>query len=947
MDTGNLPAQPEEKDWRFVQKLQEPLWTGHNWTSRETREGEVSLASGVRIVEGFDAPERLLRTAYDDLRSFLRAGRVPTDGPFVIRTGEMDTEVPEAFRIEVSEDGCRILAGDTEGIRRGIFCIEDEMLRAGGPFLPLGALERKPFIRTRVSRCFFGPIKRPPKMRDELMDDVNYYPDEYLNRLAHEGVNGLWLTIEFRDLCRTSITPEYGKDAERRLAKLRRTVDTCSRYGIKIYVFCIEPRAWGADSPVLKRHPELGRGGASWDRRRLFCPFSDAAQQYLYEATNGIFSAVPGLGGLINISHGERGTTCLSAMRATSDHGVQCPVCSEKEPWEILHASLSAMERGVHDANPDAELISWLYMPQPEDLGEWVYDIPAHTPEGVVLQFNFESGVRKETFGTVRTGGDYWLSCPGPSERFERVAHEAREAGTRLSAKIQTACSHEVASIPFVPVPSLLYRKFAAMRELGVSASMLCWYFGNYPGLMNKAAGELSFEPFPENEDAFLAALARIHWGAHAEKVVEAWRLFSEGYGNYPLTILFQYYGPMHDGPVWPLLLKPEDAPLSPTWLLGSAITREPFPPSGDRIGESFGFTHTLEEILELCRRMTTSWDEGLAILKGISSAYREDRERLLDIGLAEALGVQFRSGYNIYRFYDLREKMLRMEGPERLELLGEMRAIAQTELANDEELLALCTRDSRLGFHPEAEGYKYFPPKIRWRMDQLRLLLEEDFPEVEDAIREGALVYPEYTGRTVTGPHVVCRHIPEVEACWRDPTEGFPPGVDLRSCEAGGVERATTWAVCHDTEQLYLIVRCMEPDMARLCESGGPGRNGVVLKLEPRRLWPCRRFTGTAVEGRSVMEDVEVRTSWASDAWWCVMRIPFRVIEVDSEALAPIRIDVQRTVPGEQAGGSTIVQCWIEQHPWTPRLALGADNPMDLGWLVFEWGARHAVPLP
>jgi hypothetical protein len=27
----------------------------------------------------------------------------------------------------------------------------------------------------------------------------------------------------------------------------------------------------------------------------------------------------------------------------------------------------------------------------------------------------------------------------------------------------------------------------------------------------------------------------------------------------------------------------------------------------------------------------------------------------------------------------------------------------------------------------------------------------------------------------------------------------------------------------------------------------------------------------------------------------------------------------------------------WLPEHPMTPRLALGADNPADLGWLLFE----------
>ena len=158
-----------------------------------------------------------------------------------------------------------------------------------------------------------------------------------------------------------------GKMERKRLAKLRQTVEKCLRYGIRTYIFCIEPRAWDPDSPVIKQYPELA--GAPSGRGHFFCPMSQTAHKYLYESVNKIFRAVPELGGIINITHGERGTTCLSSVSSTSQYEkgqINCPRCSKKEPWEILYASLSAMEQGMHDAAPDAELISWLYMPQPQ-----------------------------------------------------------------------------------------------------------------------------------------------------------------------------------------------------------------------------------------------------------------------------------------------------------------------------------------------------------------------------------------------------------------------------------------------------------------------------------------------------------------------------------------------------------------------------------------------------
>ncbi len=133
------------------------------------------------------------------------------NGGYVIETAAVPGLGEEGFRLETGMRACRLLATGAEGIRRGIFYLEDEMLRLRGPFLPVGNVERRPFIARRISRCFFGPIKRPPRMRDELMDDVDYYPEQYLNRLAHDGVNGLWLTVEFRDLCTTRIHAAGGE----------------------------------------------------------------------------------------------------------------------------------------------------------------------------------------------------------------------------------------------------------------------------------------------------------------------------------------------------------------------------------------------------------------------------------------------------------------------------------------------------------------------------------------------------------------------------------------------------------------------------------------------------------------------------------------------------------------------------------------------------------------
>ena len=746
------------------------------------------------------------------------------------------------------------------------------------------------------------------------MDDVDYYPPQYLNRLAHEGINGLWLTVTFKDLVKTDLDPESGKTAEKRLAKLRRTVAKCRRYGIRIYVFMIEPVAWHANHPALKKHPEMGSPSSS--SRKLFCPWSDASQKYLYEATNSIFSAVPHLGGLINITHGERYTNCQSVVPPYSDAKSKCPVCAKKEPWEILNKTIEPMAKGMKDANPDAEFISWLYMPQPLKSADWVFEIPKHTPDNVILQFNFESGVEKEVFGKKRTGGDYWISTPGPSPRFERVAQVSRDAGGPLSAKIQTGCCHEVATIPFVPVPGLLYQKFRAMHELGVSHVMLCWYFGNYPGVMNKAAGELSFEPFPKSEDEFLRRLAGIQWGKKGDAVAEAWRHFTKGYGHFPLTNYFQYYGPMHDGVVWPLLLRPQDAPLAPTWQIASPWSHKPYAPSGDRVGEALGESHTLAEAVELCRRMSDGWEQGVEILRHLESAPETTARQRLDIGVARALGLQFRSGFNIYHFYQLRERMSQETPKEQLATLKEMRKIVEEELKNGPELIELCRHDSRLGFHSEAEGYKYFPEKIRWRMNQLREVLDKEIPAMKNEIEQGDDVFAEYTGRKPKGPTTKSIYCADIGKRIEGGLQKLPEGLSWQTCSRPDANEKNhpelRWACCHDREAFYLL-------MDYQCRNDQPAKSpGLVLTVEPRRLWP------TLVYRDQVQEKVE-------GGWRGWTRIPFEELGIDPAHLGALRVNIQ---PTTQKHGE---RPWVPVSRWPHRLLLGSYDPADLGWVFFE----------
>ncbi|MBR7130488.1 MAG: hypothetical protein IKC82_00655 [Lentisphaeria bacterium] len=447
-----------------------------------------------------------------------------------------------------------------------------------------------------------------------------------------------------------------------------------------------------------------------------FCPKSELAARYLYECSNDLFTQVKHLGGMMLISIGERLTSCLSMINSSGEGKPCCDDC-QLQVEDILSAVLMPLKKGIRDANPEAGLISWLYQPQEFQLSDWRYRLPRKLDKDVALAFNFESGVTAEQQNKVRAGGDYWLSQTGPSDRFGRMAEAAR-GNCEFAAKMQVACSHEVASIPYVPAPGIIYRKYKAMKNLGISHVIQCWYFGNYPGLMNEVAGKLAFEDFSTDENEFLNRIAAASWGKDHAQVVKAWQLFADGYRNYPLDIQFQYYGPMHDGPVWPLYLKVAMKPLTRSW------KPETFP-SGDAIGECQR-QFELPELVNQTAMMIKNWSAGMEELRKISSKNHE-----LDFTLAEALEIQIRSSHNILKFYQFREMLLNSD-PCCKSILAAMKKIIEDEISGSRRLAELCKIDVRLGYHSEAEVYKYFPEKLEWRSNQLTELLSGDLAVAE-----------------------------------------------------------------------------------------------------------------------------------------------------------------------------------------------------------------------
>ncbi len=906
-------------------ELSGPMWTTHSWTPRRPADDEADLRRGWQVVDRVGFGADVLATVHQDFADFAAAGDVPSAGPYPIVIEQADGLAAESHRIRVSSHQCTVTVGGPEGARRAVFWLEDLMRSHGGPFLPLGERHREPVITTRISRCFFGPINRPPANRDELLDDVDYYPEHYLNRLAHEGVNGLWLTVRLRDLVPTDWSGPVRGDPQQRLAKLRRTVAACARYGIKIYLFCIDPAAFGdgrdhlVPSEALRAHP--GLGGHRTEDWTACCTTGQAGADYVRDSLRTVFSQVPGLGGLIDITIGERPTHCWSDV--WSGRPINCPRCGPAGVGPSFGAHLTALRDGIRAGNPDAELISWMYVPYPPETGSYrgdrmeplLAEIAAHTPEGVTVQVNLEStGVTRQLdrdFDVL----DYSLAWVGPSRLFDRVAQETIAAGARMGAKLQVGCSHEVATVPFVPVPGNLYRKYAELHARGVSSVMQCWYFGNAPGPMTTAAGRLAFAPLPATEEEFLTELAMPDWGAESPAMVSAWQHFRDAYAQFPAMLPFSWFGPVHDSIMWPWHLDPVDAPISPSWQLG-------WPASGDRVGECFAPAYSFDEIVAQVNRTAAQWQEGWSEIAALAEKYADDRARRLDLGVAEALTVQWRSAARTLRFYQLRESLARGDaggtgdaGP--TGIVDELAALVVSEQADTLRLAELADDDPRLGFHSEAEGHKYDPAGLLARHAGLAQLLTTDLVRLRADITAGAPLWPG----------------------WAAPVDGQPV-VGLAAEKAAATVQALgegRWSIWRDGDQLKLHAALPLRDQT-------PESEELVVLIEGRRLWPAVPFRiqrdGTGSCDRRLLPSSRTWHSSATeddDGWQVELSWPLDIFNAPGMGTSHgFRINL---IHRSAAGPIT----WVDHAPsLRPRLCFEDTNPENLAWVVPAAGGHQ-----
>lgn len=679
---------------------------------------EVSLADGYTLdVGNYEGEEHLAEILEDFSRFMTGVMDVPISKTgFPIRLTRREVEgrpegASEAHRIQIDADGCEVAAEDVAGLRRAIFTLEEEMLMRRAPILPLEDRTRWTRIRTRIGRSPIAPYRWLSGW--ELEDENDYYSDAYLNRMAHSGINALWVPGLLRNLVASKTIPELGP-GRHRLDKLRKLIAKAARFGIRIYFFCIEPRHLPHGHPAGLAHPEII--GAS----RSLCTSEPLVRDYIREVMGELFREAPDLAGVINIFSGERYTTCWASDQYVQD----CPRCRQRTKSEVLSESLGTFLEGIRSASSDAELIAWAYMmatsTESLPMAPMLEVMKASHPE-VIWMGNFEHGSTKELCGREVEVHEYSLSCVGPSEHFRELANAIKQEDRAIYAKLQIGNSYELASVPHIPVPGIVHEKLEVASELGATGAMICWIVGGVPGPMLRAVGESLFEPRRSRHETLLR-LAAIEWGEKsASKVVSAWDLFSEAWQLYPFHNAVLYWGPITRAPAYHLHLEKE-LRLAEPYNMGSNRMRQR-QPYEDQWARWIGH-YSIDEITSSFRKMAEIWQQGLEKLAEARSESGKNEANERDFAVAKAVRLHCLSTANIYEFYYLRDQ-LRDGGPSGdLGRVDQMQSVARNELTVAQEVKELIAIDPWIGFQSEIYDFSYSSALIEAKIIQVMGML-------------------------------------------------------------------------------------------------------------------------------------------------------------------------------------------------------------------------------
>ena len=675
---ANAEVFAAEAPYGFRRRLETVHEPGRRDAAAKPMADEFSFADGAVVCVPADADD-VLTLAVRDFIDYLEVSMSVKAGishelPAATVSVAIESGLPpRAYRVETGRK-VKISAADSRAAAQALYHLEDLMNLRCAPFLKKGAEMRRSIFSPRMTHSGWG---------------LDQFPDPHLAQIAHAGMDAIVIFIKDVDKTKGGRENDIG-DIVRR-ARL---------HGLDTYLYSQLPSFIHPDDPGAKKKFDAAYG-------RVAAKYPDA-KGFVFVGESSLFP-----------TKDER---AQPRTRATRIKGDKRPLsgwwpCRDYPDWvKAVKASIDAKSKGM-------EIVFWTYNWGRKPVAPRM-ELIDNLPQDVTLMATFEMfEPQVKRNGLNAPSADYSLSFEGPGRYFASEAKRAHKRGMRLYSMSNTGgLTWDYGTIPYQPCPYQWKRRYdgivKAHADWGLSGLMECHHYGWHPSFIS----ELEKEAFTEGgipfEDHMRMIAARDFGPANVDRVLEAWRLWSDTARDYVASSVNQY-GPFRTGPSYPYNfggahIANLEFPISRNALNKNIarynyLDKSSYNPESGEVGELD--VESIKKELELLEAMQVALGKGADIFDSICGdigRVREEKARRM-----ATLGRFMQR--TVITAINVKHGAIAHRAGDRAAVLE----WARKEYANAKAALPLVEADSRLGWEPSME-YVGGPEQIRWKLDRM-----------------------------------------------------------------------------------------------------------------------------------------------------------------------------------------------------------------------------------
>ncbi len=732
---------PKEAPYAYHQQLSTgPIHRPRRSPDATPQPGEIAIAATGWTLHWNPVHATMLKNTVADFQDYLKVSmdvaispveqsdfaNLPEGSPCIVvgtreELPEYGSELtgPKDYAISVAPNRITVCGFDERGAMYGLYNLEARMNLREAPFLPEDLqTTRHSLYDSRMVQSWMGWME---------------FPDALLAHLAHDGFDAVFASV-YTNPNGDRTTADNSTDFYARLmarirhqdpARVRSLIDRAKGYGIKVY------------TPIIYQY--VGTPESEAELRRL-------VRELLQE--------FPDITGYVLLTEG------FWYKKWGGGHGASKEYI---EDWARNWCyAVGVVAEECHKVNPDIEILPWEYNIdfRPQNVETKKYFIQ-QLPQDTTPLLTWENGKSFEIDGLHGHLKDYAINQVGPAEVTDAQIAEAHDRGMRVFSNAQTfSCGAQLQTVPYHPFPQQWHARYEAMEHYGIDGTLESWSSGYTPNFMTEFRAWYCWSDAPARDALLKQIAARDFGAAHADQVVEAWDLFSQGVRLVPDTGPYMGTTNAIGNPIFFEQPPARTATFRYSWMdqnqwmgyLGAevnpywpfTVTRLVFLPdfsNNSNRAESYARgvsgisppagTPILPTFLKYLRLTTETWEKGLNLYReaALNSPPEKRAGALKEVIIAEQLHRMLMSNQAILTFESLRLQLMAETDLEQANtLLDDMTAIIRSEIARTERALLAMNHDSRIGFQYEVD-YVYTPYSMQEKLRVLHDTLDRQLP--------------------------------------------------------------------------------------------------------------------------------------------------------------------------------------------------------------------------